>query len=134
VDRQSNLLEIVFALGAAGRLAGLLHRGQQQRHQNANDRDHHQQFNQREPTLATQHDRLHQRPPGTQQNQNRKLAGEDQEKQTNQTHWGASSHAGRAGIAISTTMCRSLAKRDGTYGRKSKVGTKTSHPCAASKP
>jgi hypothetical protein len=44
---QPKLLEIVDALRAAGRLAGGLHRRQQQRDQDADDGDHNQQFHQR---------------------------------------------------------------------------------------
>ena len=43
---QADLLEIVAALRSAGRFARRLHRGQKQRDQNADDRDHHQQFDQ----------------------------------------------------------------------------------------
>ena len=38
---------MVLALGAAGRLAGRLHGRQQQRDQHADDRDHHQQLDER---------------------------------------------------------------------------------------
>jgi len=47
VDRQTQLLQIVLALAAAGSLAGLLNCRQQQGNQNCDDRDHHQQFDQR---------------------------------------------------------------------------------------
>ena len=43
-----DLPEIVFALGLAGRFARRLDRRQEQRDQQANNRDHHQQLNQRE--------------------------------------------------------------------------------------
>ncbi len=46
VHRQGDLLDIVDALGAAGRLAGRLHGRQQQGDQQGDDRDHHQQFDQ----------------------------------------------------------------------------------------
>ena len=48
VQRQAELLEIVLALRPAGRLAGLLHGWQQQGHQDANDRNDHQQLNEGE--------------------------------------------------------------------------------------
>ena len=47
VQGQAELLEVVGALHPAGRLARRLHRGQQQRDQDADDRDHHQQLDQR---------------------------------------------------------------------------------------
>ena len=49
---QAELLEIVAAPGPAGRFANFLHRGQQQADQDGNDRDHHQQFDQREAAFA----------------------------------------------------------------------------------
>ena len=49
---QTDLLEVVLALAPASSLAGLLHRGQQQRDQNGDDRDHHEQFNKCKTTLA----------------------------------------------------------------------------------
>jgi hypothetical protein len=49
VDRQAVLLEIVLALRTPCRLPSLLNRWQQQSHQNANDRDHDQKLDQREP-------------------------------------------------------------------------------------
>ena len=45
---QGQLLDIVGALGAAGRLARRLNCRQQQRHQDADDGDHHQKFDERE--------------------------------------------------------------------------------------
>jgi hypothetical protein len=48
LDGQADLLEIIGALGAAGRLAGGLHGGQQEGDQDADDRDHDQQLDQRE--------------------------------------------------------------------------------------
>jgi hypothetical protein len=48
VHRQADLLEVIAALGAAGRFAGRLHGRQEQSHEHADDRDHHQQFHQRE--------------------------------------------------------------------------------------
>ena len=45
---QHQLPEVVFALGAAGGLAGLLHGGHEQADENANDGDDHQQFDERE--------------------------------------------------------------------------------------
>src|SRR5690606_18422534 len=50
VERKSNLLEIVFALSPAGRLAGLLHRRKEQGDQDGDNRDDDQQLNQREAT------------------------------------------------------------------------------------
>ena len=44
---QSQLLEIIAALHPSRRLAGRLHRRQQQRNQNPDDRDDHQEFHQR---------------------------------------------------------------------------------------
>jgi hypothetical protein len=43
----SDLLQIVDALRPAGRLAGGLHGGQEQRDQDADDGNHHKQFDQR---------------------------------------------------------------------------------------
>jgi hypothetical protein len=45
---QANLLEVVTALGDCGRLADLLHRGQQETDEDGNDGNDHQQFDQRE--------------------------------------------------------------------------------------
>ena len=45
--RQPELLEVVLALRLPRGLAGRLHRRQQQRDQDADDRNHHQQFHQR---------------------------------------------------------------------------------------
>jgi hypothetical protein len=47
VAGQRKLLEVVDALGAPGRFAGRLHGWQQQRDQDADDRDYDQQLNQR---------------------------------------------------------------------------------------
>jgi hypothetical protein len=44
---QCKLLEIVFALRLPRGLAGRLHGGQQERDQNADDRDHHKKFHER---------------------------------------------------------------------------------------
>ena len=46
VHGNADLPEFVGALGPASRLSGRLHRRQQQRDQDADDRDHHQQLNQ----------------------------------------------------------------------------------------
>ena len=54
VHRQANLFEIVFALGATSRFAGLLHSWEQQCNQHRNDRNHDQQFNQGK-CASTQH-------------------------------------------------------------------------------
>ena len=48
VERQPDLLQVVGAVQAAGGFAGRLHRRQQQPDQNADDRDDHEQFDQRE--------------------------------------------------------------------------------------
>jgi hypothetical protein len=49
----ADLVQVVSALGAGGGLADFLHGGQQQANQDRNDRDHHQQLDQREAaTLA----------------------------------------------------------------------------------
>ena len=53
VQSQTNLLQIVLALRPASRLTSLLNSRQQQRHQNGNDRDHHQQLNQRKTSAPT---------------------------------------------------------------------------------
>ena len=47
VDGQADLLHVVRALAAAGRLAGRLHGGQQKRDQHADNGDHDQQLNER---------------------------------------------------------------------------------------
>jgi hypothetical protein len=47
-DREADLLEVVLALGAVGRLADLLDGRQQQAHQHRNDRDHDEQLDERE--------------------------------------------------------------------------------------
>ena len=52
VDRQADVLEVVLALGAAGRFAGGLNRRQQQRDQDADDRDDDQQFDERKAAVA----------------------------------------------------------------------------------
>ena len=49
VHPQPQLLELVLAAAPAGRLAGRLNRGQEQRDEHADDRDHDEQFDQREP-------------------------------------------------------------------------------------
>jgi hypothetical protein len=45
---ETDLLEMVFALGAAGGFAGGLNRRQQQRDQDADDRNHDQELDERE--------------------------------------------------------------------------------------
>jgi hypothetical protein len=45
VKRQSDLLQVVGALGSPGGFAGRLHRGKQQGDQNADNRDDDQQLN-----------------------------------------------------------------------------------------
>src|SRR5262249_14666483 len=47
VTAQGKLLHVVLALRALGRLADLLHRGQQQADENGDDGNHHQQLDQR---------------------------------------------------------------------------------------
>src|SRR5262249_53153432 len=49
VGGQGDLLEVVLALHAGGGLADLLDGGQQQTNQDGDDRDHDEQFDQREP-------------------------------------------------------------------------------------
>jgi hypothetical protein len=49
VQCQANLVQVVLALRAPRRLARLLDGRQQQGDQDRDDRDHHQQFNQRKP-------------------------------------------------------------------------------------
>jgi hypothetical protein len=51
VKGQSALLEIVGALGPGGRLTDLLHGRQRQSDEDRDDGDHHQQLDQREPTM-----------------------------------------------------------------------------------
>ncbi len=46
MDRQANLLELIGALGAPRRLAGRLHRRQEQPDQDRDDRDHDQELDQ----------------------------------------------------------------------------------------
>ena len=53
VHRQTQLLEVVDALGAAGRLTGRLHGRQQQRDQDRDDRDHDEQFDERKSTMSS---------------------------------------------------------------------------------
>ena len=48
VQGQADLLEVALAAGAVGRLAHLLHRGQEQSDQHGDDGNHHQQLDQRE--------------------------------------------------------------------------------------
>jgi hypothetical protein len=48
VHRQADLLEVVLTADAVGRLANLLHGGEQQADQDGNDGDDHQQLDQRE--------------------------------------------------------------------------------------
>src|SRR5262249_9069564 len=58
VQGQAELLEVVLAADAGGRLSDLLHRGQQDAQQDGDDGDHHQQLDQRE-TLAVERGTLH---------------------------------------------------------------------------
>jgi hypothetical protein len=57
VQRQADLLEVVAALSAAGRLAGLLDGRQQQGDQDRDDRDDHEQFDERKrgPSVHARH-------------------------------------------------------------------------------
>jgi hypothetical protein len=48
VEPDAHLAEIVLALGAPGRLAGRLHGRQEQADEYADDRHHHEQFDQGE--------------------------------------------------------------------------------------
>jgi len=52
VDGSADLLEVVLALGPGRGLADLLDRGKQEPHQHGDDRDHHQEFDQREGRSA----------------------------------------------------------------------------------
>ena len=54
MKRDADLLQVVGATGASGRLAGMLHGGQQERDQNPDDGDHDEQLDQRE-TAAPVH-------------------------------------------------------------------------------
>ena len=61
VQGDAQLMQIVAALGAAAGLTGRLHRGQQERGQNADDGNYDQELDQREPTAlkaATDRTRL----------------------------------------------------------------------------
>src|SRR5262249_4672847 len=53
VEGQPDLLEIVLALHACGRLAHFLHGGQEQSDQHADDGNNHQQLDQREAAAPT---------------------------------------------------------------------------------
>src|SRR4029453_4930135 len=55
VEGQPDLLQIVLALGAAGRLPRLLHGRQQERDEHADDGDHDQKLNQCEPSIFRFH-------------------------------------------------------------------------------
>jgi hypothetical protein len=52
VQGQADLLQVVCTLSAPCRFPGRLHRRQQQRDQNADDRDDHKQLNQRKATRS----------------------------------------------------------------------------------
>ncbi len=54
-DPQTDLLQVVLTLRTTRGLAGGLHRGQQQRHQDADDGNHHQQLDQRKAATAFSH-------------------------------------------------------------------------------
>src|SRR5205814_2958133 len=53
VHRQADLLEVVAALRASGRLADFLHSGYQEPDEDGNDGDHHQQFDEGETAPAS---------------------------------------------------------------------------------
>jgi hypothetical protein len=53
VDRDADLLQVVDALGTSGGFSRRLHGGQQKGDQNRDDGDHHQQFDQGEPSVNT---------------------------------------------------------------------------------
>ncbi len=55
VDAETDLLEVVGALTAAGRFARRLHGGQQQCDEDADDRNHHQQLDQSETAKSGSH-------------------------------------------------------------------------------
>jgi hypothetical protein len=52
VQRDADLLQVVFTRRPAGCFPGLLHRRQQLGDQDGDNRDHHQQLNQRETTRS----------------------------------------------------------------------------------
>ena len=52
VDRQCDLLEVVAALSASRRFAGLLHGRQEQGDQDRDDGDHNEEFDEGEGSLA----------------------------------------------------------------------------------
>ncbi len=55
VHRQPDLFQIIGALRPPRRLACRLDRGQQQRNQDRDDRDHDQEFDEREPRTTNDH-------------------------------------------------------------------------------
>jgi hypothetical protein len=55
VQGDPDLLQMVSGLRPAGGFAGLLDGGQQNGDQHRDDRDHHQQLNQRKPLPGTRH-------------------------------------------------------------------------------
>ncbi len=54
VQRQAELFQVVFALSAAGGFPRLLHCGQEQGNQDRDNRDDHEQLNQRKALLRAQ--------------------------------------------------------------------------------
>ena len=50
VQGQPDLLQVVLALGSSSCFSGGLHGGQEQRHKDPNDRNHHQQLHEGEST------------------------------------------------------------------------------------
>src|SRR5262249_8212207 len=57
VQRQADLMEIVLAFHAIGRLADLLNCWKQKTHKNSNDGDDYQQFDERETGSSTDHEK-----------------------------------------------------------------------------
>ena len=53
VQGEADLLEVIRALGAASRLASCLHRGQQKSDEDGDDRDDHQELDERKPPTKT---------------------------------------------------------------------------------
>lgn len=53
VQRESQLLEVVSALGSSSGFSGLLDRRQHQRHQNRDDRNHDQKLNQSKRAVSS---------------------------------------------------------------------------------
>jgi hypothetical protein len=58
VNRKTELLQVVRALGSASGLASRLHRGQQERDQDRNDGDDNEQFDKGETSTHGAHGKL----------------------------------------------------------------------------